>query len=180
MQIIDFKLQVLPLSKKLLRFAEQLLKDNDEAKDVVQDVFLKLWQMREELDRIENHEAFAMRMVRNKCLDRFRAKKTISMDENVRQTLHMEASPETDRFEMADTAGRIGLIMQGLPEQQQTIMYMRDIENHEYDEISEVTGLNTNAIRVTLSRARKKVRDELLKTWEYETERDKNTGRQIF
>lgn len=180
MQITDFKLQVLPLSKKMFRFAEQLLKDNEEAKDIVQDVFLKLWQMRNELSRIESHEAFIMRMVRNKCLDHIRARRTVSMDEEISQKIYRQSATETDRFEMTDTANRIGMLMQELPEQQKTIMYMRDIENHEYEVITEVTGLNTNAVRVALSRARKKVRDELLKTWEYETERDKNTGRKIF
>ena len=50
----DFKTRVLPVSKKLLRFATHFLKDEDEARDVVQDVFLKLWQKRDTLDEIEN------------------------------------------------------------------------------------------------------------------------------
>jgi len=45
----DFKINILPVSKKLLRFATHFLKDEDEAKDVVQDVFLKLWLKRDEL-----------------------------------------------------------------------------------------------------------------------------------
>jgi len=74
----DFKTNILPVSKKLLRFAIQFLKDEVEAKDVVQDVFLKLWQKRDELEKVENIEAFTMRMTRNRCLDVIRAGKTIN------------------------------------------------------------------------------------------------------
>jgi DNA-directed RNA polymerase specialized sigma24 family protein len=50
----DFKTRVLPVSKKLLRFATHILKNEAEARDVVQDVFLKLWQKRNELAHVEN------------------------------------------------------------------------------------------------------------------------------
>ena len=62
----DFKTSVLPVSNKLLRFATHFLRDEDQARDVVQDVFLKLWQRKETLDDVENIEAFAMRMTRNR------------------------------------------------------------------------------------------------------------------
>ena len=75
----DFKTTVLPVSKKLLRFATHFLKDEDEAHDVVQDVFLKLWQKRDTLGEIENIEAFAMRMTRNRCLDVIRANESYQL-----------------------------------------------------------------------------------------------------
>ena len=73
----DFKTDVLPISNKLLRFANQILQNEEEAKDVLQDVFLKLWQKREELVKVENLEAFAFRMTRNRCLDMIRSRRTI-------------------------------------------------------------------------------------------------------
>ena len=79
----DFKNKVLPISKKALRFATIFLKDEDDAKDVVQDVFLKLWQKKEELEKIENMEAFVVRMVRNRCLDILRAGKTVPMNNEI-------------------------------------------------------------------------------------------------
>ena len=70
----DFKTKVLPVSNKLYRFAARLLSNEDEARDVVQDIFLKLWQKRNGLGEIKNIEAFAMRMTRNRCLDMLRAR----------------------------------------------------------------------------------------------------------
>lgn len=180
MQTIDFKLNVLPLSKKMLRFATQFLNDGDEAKDVVQDTFLKLWQKRDDLIRIDNLDAFVMRMVRNRCLDMIRARRVISLDESSEKKLKNDTVEDRDQLEQTDTANRIRRIIGQLPEQQKTVMYMRDIDNHEYDEIAEVTGMNANAIRVNLSRARKKVRDELLNTWKNESERSKNIVAKIF
>ena len=64
--------------------------DEDEARDVVQDVFLKLWQRKETLEEIENIEAFAMRMTRNRCLDVIRANKTVPIDEDTDRRLKAE------------------------------------------------------------------------------------------
>jgi len=159
----EFKTDVLPISNKLLRFALQILQDEDEAKDVLQDVFLKLWEKRNELNKVENLEAFAMRMIRNRCLDLIRSKRTISIGTIKIKNLPGEECSEDNLLEDSDTANHLKQIISALPELQRTIIHLRDIEQLEYDEISKATDLNVNAIRVNLSRARKKVRDEMLK-----------------
>jgi RNA polymerase sigma factor (sigma-70 family) len=159
----DFKINILPVSKKLLRFATQLLKDEDEAKDVVQDVFLKLWQKRDDLAQIENVEAFAMRMTRNRCLDVMRANKTIPISAETDRKIKLEAVDVHKQVEFTESANQIKKLINQLPDLQRTVMYLRDIEQLSYDEIAETTELQLNAIRVNLSRARKKVRDEFLK-----------------
>jgi RNA polymerase sigma-70 factor (family 1) len=159
----DFKTNILPVSKKLLRFAAQLLKDEDEAKDVVQDVFLKLWQKRDELEKIENFEAFAMRMTRNRCLDVIRTKKTIPISAETDRRMKEETVDVHNHVEFTESANLIKKLINQLPDLQRTVMFMRDIEQLSYEEIAETTELQLNAIRVNLSRARKKVRDEFLK-----------------
>ena len=71
-------------------------------------------------------------------------------------------------MDVKDTIKKVHEIIDKLPEQQKIIIQMRDIENCDYDEIAEVTQLSLNNIRVNLSRARKKVRDTLLKIQNYE------------
>jgi len=159
----DFKTNILPVSKKLLRFATHFLKDEDEAKDVVQDVFLKLWQKRDELEKIENVEAFAMRMTRNRCLDVIRAGKTIPINAETDRRMKEETVDVHNQIEFTESANQIKKLINQLPDLQRTVMYLRDIEQLSYDEIAETTELQLNAIRVNLSRARKKVRDEFLK-----------------
>lgn len=163
----DFKTDVLPISNKLLRFARQILQDEEEAKDVLQDVFLKLWQKRDELLKVENLEAFAIRMTRNRCLDVIRSRKTISM-EVVKKNYKMEEDcSDIDHLVNAEMAGLAKRIIAQLPDLQRTVIHLRDIEQLEYEEIAEVTEMNVNTIRVNLSRARKKVRDEILKIQNY-------------
>jgi len=159
----DFKTSVLPVSKKLLRFATHFLKDEEQARDVVQDVFLKLWQKRDTLSEIENIEAFAMRMTRNRCLDVIRANKVIPIDAETDRKLKEETIDVHSKVELSESANQIKKLIGQLPDLQRTVMHLRDIEQLSYDEIAETTELKVNAIRVNLSRARKKVRDEFLK-----------------
>jgi len=163
----EFKTDVLPISNKLLRFALQILQDEEEAKDVLQDVFLKLWEKRNDLNKLENLEAFTMRMVRNRCLDVIRSRKTISMELIKKKNLPEEDNSGSNLLEDLDTLYLVKQIICSLPELQRTIIHLRDIEQLEYEEISKATDLNVNSIRVNLSRARKKVRDEMLKIQNY-------------
>lgn len=159
----DFKIHVLPVSKKLLRFATHFLKDEDLARDVVQDVFLKLWQKKETLEEIENIEAFAMRMTRNRCLDVLRANKVVPIDAETDRKLKEKTIDVHSKVELNESANQIKQLISRLPDLQRTVMQLRDIEQLSYDEIAEATNMKVNAIRVNLSRARKKVRDEFLK-----------------
>lgn len=159
----DFKTTVLPVSKKLLRFATHFMKNEDDARDAVQDVFLKLWQKRESLNEIENVEAYAMQMTRNRCLDIIRATRVVPIDAETDRKMKKESVDVHSQIELSESAKQIKKLINELPDLQRAVMYMRDIEQLEYEEIAERTELKVNAIRVNLSRARKKVRDEFLK-----------------
>ncbi len=176
----DFKTSVLPVSKKILRFATHFLKDEDLARDVVQDVFLKLWQKRETLGEVENIEAFAMRMTRNRCLDVIRANKVVAIDEETDRKLKAKTVDVHSKVELSETANQIRSLILKLPDLQRTVMQLRDIEQLSYDEIAEATDLKVNAIRVNLSRARKKVRDEFLKMNNDEDRRSKTITATLF
>ena len=168
------------MSNKLLRFAFQILQDEEEAKDVLQDVFLKLWQKRDELEKVENLEAFVVRMMRNRCLDLIRARRTVSLEVVKKLDQREEDKPETDHLEIADSVGLVKRIIGELPDVQREIIHLRDIEQLEYEEIADATQMNVNAIRVNLSRARKKVRDEILKIQNYGITENKYTAAKVL
>jgi RNA polymerase sigma factor (sigma-70 family) len=73
MDAARFNNLVLPMSKKLLHFAFQMLHDTGEAEDAVQEVILKLWKIRDSLENYNSLEAFSMKITRNWCLDRLKA-----------------------------------------------------------------------------------------------------------
>jgi RNA polymerase sigma factor (sigma-70 family) len=180
MQESEFKDKIIPLSSKLHRFAFFFLENGEDARDVVQEVMLKLWQNRNSLEGVENHEAYAMRMTRNKCLDMLKSVRNLKMKTGEGYGFMRNASEDHDSIEWKDTARLVSDLAGRLPEIQKSVIFLRDMEQREYSEISAITGLNVNAVRVTLSRARKQVRDELLKIWDYESRRSNSVTAKIF
>ncbi|HKJ79708.1 MAG TPA: sigma-70 family RNA polymerase sigma factor, partial [Prolixibacteraceae bacterium] len=133
----------------------------------------KLWQKRDDLGEIKNIEAFAMRMTRNRCLDVIRANRVVPIDAETDRKMKQETIDVHSQIELSETAKQIKTLINDLPDLQRTVMQLRDIEQLEYEEIAERTNLKVNAIRVNLSRARKKIRDEFLKMNSDENKRSK-------
>lgn len=180
MQENEFKNKIIPLSNKLQRFACFFLVNKDDARDVVQEVMLKLWQNRDSLASVENHEAYAMRMIRNKCMDTLKASRLFKLKTRGDQRYVIREYEDYDALEWKDTTRLVTDLAGRLPELQRSVIFLRDMEQMEFSEISAVTGLNINAVRVCLSRARKQVRDELLRIWENENRRSKSITAKVF
>ena len=162
MELNQFKITVLPLRGKLLNYAQKLTSDTCDAEDVVQEVMLKLWNIRQKLDEYNSVEALAVRITHNLCMDKWRSKKPDALSLDQVQTASREANPE-HLMERKDEFRLMNEIISSLPTLQQTIIRMKDVEEYETDEIAEITGCNPESIRSNLSRARKKVRDIYLR-----------------
>ncbi|HEY4789357.1 MAG TPA: RNA polymerase sigma factor [Bacteroidales bacterium] len=178
----EFKQKVLPVNQKLLRLSFRFLGNIQEAEDAVQEVYIKLWGMRQKLVEINNVEAFATTVTKNHCLDRLKSRHTVSLEDHLPNLTSRESVHENPHqiSENQDSVSYVKLIIDNLPEQQKSMIVMRDIEQYSFEEIQEITGLDMNYIRVNLSRARKQVRQELTKVHEYGTERDKKTTGEIL
>ncbi|HYW95047.1 MAG TPA: sigma-70 family RNA polymerase sigma factor [Bacteroidales bacterium] len=174
MTTVEFKNMVIPVGNKLFHFARVLLKDENEARDAVQEIYIKLWNMREDLASIKNVEAFAMRLTKNWCLDRLKAKKPVFVESYTgRLDIGEESASPHKSLELADYISQFNYLAGQLPEQQRIIIQMRDIQGYEFEEIAEVTGMSVNNIRVSLSRARTKLRENLKKLDNYGQERNR-------
>jgi len=162
MDRITFANKVLILSEKLYRTAKSILLDEESAKDSVQDFYLKLWEKRESLHEVENTTAFALKVLRNLCLDKLRKKKEMDdISEELVETQH--AASLQEMIEQKDMIRVIKKIIDQLPELQRTIVRLRDVEGLEIKEIAYITSTSENAVTVNLSRARQKIRERLLK-----------------
>jgi RNA polymerase sigma-70 factor (ECF subfamily) len=175
MDAAEFKRIVLPMSRKLLHYSFQLLHDTGEAEDAVQEVVLKLWKIRFSLKDFNSLDAFAMKITRNWCLDRLKAKKPLYIDTyNYRYDRQSDEYNPQKQMEHADKLDLINKVLNRLPDQQRQIVQLRDIEGLEYEQIAEIMEMNLNALRVSLSRARNKIREELIKfdSYGYQTNKD--------
>jgi len=171
MNLEEFKIQVYPLKNKLYRFAKRMVESAEEAEDIVQEVFIRLWNRRERLDEYRSVEALAMVTTKNMCLDKLKAKRfpVESMDNH---RIFLENMPMETKADHSELIQGIYQAMQSLPEQQRMIMHLRDVEGYEFEEIAGIVEMNENAIRVALSRARKRIRELLINAKEYEYQRN--------
>lgn len=147
------------LSGKLYRLAKSMLRHAEEAEDALQEVQLKLWEKHSELDAVENPEGFAMRTMRNLCLDKIR--KVHDTSELNEELISKNKNPY-EQTELNDLTDRIKGLIDRLPEMQRSIIRMRDVEEMEISEIAYIMKLTENAVTVNLSRARTKVKTEIL------------------
>ncbi|MEM7187541.1 MAG: RNA polymerase sigma factor [Bacteroidota bacterium] len=161
----EFLATVLPYKDKLYRLAKRLLISSEEAEDAVQEVFLKLWKGKSSIKNYKNPEAFAVTMTKNYCLDRLKSKQAGNLkivhnnyqnDENLQR-----------KVESNDSVDLVFKIMETLPEKQRLVIQMRDVEQYDFNEISEILEMSEATIRVTLSRARKTIREQLIEKHNY-------------
>ncbi|MDP4276252.1 MAG: sigma-70 family RNA polymerase sigma factor [Bacteroidota bacterium] len=154
----QFKAEVLPLRDKLFFIARRMLEEEQDAEDAVQETFLKLWNMRDTLDRYESVAALATTVTKNLCIDKLRTRdRQVSVDDE----LNRRAGTDNPylQLERKNTEDVLKAIIERLPALQQAIIKMKDVEEYELDEIASITGTSVEAVRVNLSRARKRVRE---------------------
>ncbi|CAN5607776.1 RNA polymerase sigma factor [soil metagenome] len=168
MNLETFQNRVFPVKNKLFRFATRLLGSSEEAKDVVQEVLIKIWNGRDQLDEIQNIEAWCMRITKNLSLDRLRQQNRRPTD-SLEKGLHIvnETLSPYENTELSESMKRIDEMMAGLPEKQRQVMHLRDIEGYSYNEIGEILEIDLSQVKVYLFRARNSVREKLLKINSY-------------
>lgn len=156
--MIDVKRDILPMKNVMYRMALRLAPSTQEAEDIVQDVMIKLWNMRERLEDVENLEAFALRMTRNLALDRQRMH--INNTENI-DDIEAENFAATDQSDRKEQVESIRNVMQQLPEKQRSAMHLRDFEGYSYKEIASMLDMTEDQVKVNIFRARQYVKTKL-------------------
>lgn len=164
MNLEAFQNRVLPAQNKLFRFALRMLGNEAEAQDVVQEVFIRVWKGRNEMDQIQNMEAWCMRITKNLSLDRLRSikrKGTYQLEEGF-EVQHADVTPDV-KTELSESMQNVSHFIAALPEKQRQIIHLRDVEGYTYNEICEILELDMNQVKVNLFRARNAIRDKLMK-----------------
>ncbi len=173
MSLKEFNNLLAPLRIKLFRFAISIMQNESTAEDVVQDVYLKLWQKKELLHNYSSLEGLAMTMTKNLCLNKLTEVATHT--KYLKQFGHNSSSfslPILRNIEAKNAKNILIKLSAELPEQQRIIIHLRDFESYSFEEIEAITGFDKNYIRVNLSRARKKLKVAFQKIESYDRTRD--------
>lgn len=161
MELETFQTAVLPLRGKLLQISLRLMEDGADAEDIVQEVLLRLWNIRSRLEAYRSVEALAVQVTKNLAIDRLRVRRR-PRGEVEQLALDSGTKNPAEQLEERDAAACIRRLIDRLPPLQQTIVRMKDVQGYEIAEIAAITGTAPEAIRVNLSRARKKIREQYI------------------
>lgn len=157
----QFEIEAKRMRPALLRLASRYMEDADEAEDVIQDVLLKLWFLREKLDRYRSVDALAMVITKHLCINQLRTRRMETVE--LQQDMQIAGSETTDqRLLEAEETRELLRVISTLPNLQQAVLRMKHIEGFEVEEIARLTGSTPIAVRTNLSRARKKVREQFI------------------
>ena len=147
------------LRKNFLKQAQRILASEEDAEDVVQDAFCKLWRSDYTLKTTNEAEALARTTIRNLSLDELRKQEVrpqFSLDterDTVLQRSALEEIEIRERFEQVET-----IIEAELSPSERRVMHLKEYEGQSVEEIARIMDLSEAAVRMKLSRARKRIR----------------------
>lgn len=144
----------LPLQGQFYRVAFYLLENEADAKDAVQELYLKLWTLRDHLEIVREPAAYGSLLLKNLCIDRIRRRKP---REELREDLSDDPPPDR-QLEDREALKAVIRSMDALPPKQRKLLTMKVLQGLSYQEISQKTGLSPLNVRVQVSLARKKLR----------------------
>lgn len=138
--------------------ARYMLKDNQEAEDAVQDAFVKLWNNQDKIDP-DLVKPWLMKVTRNGCLDRLRRRRNnVEFDES-----HMseESVGPLQGLSSSELGRWLQKAIQGLKEPYRSLVVLRDVHQHSYEDVAGMLELSLSQVKVYLHRARKELREQL-------------------
>lgn len=122
---------------------------------------MKIWQKKDQLEKVDNKEAWCMTVTRNMALDSLRKKKVYHDDIDDHRDISDSKMSPYRKLQSNDTMEIIREAMNELPEAQQHVVHLRDVEGYSYQEIADITGYSIDKVKVYLHRARLALRKKL-------------------
>lgn len=138
------------------RFILKNLRHAEDAKDVVQGAFEKLWINRVQVEN-ERSKSYLFTVAYHQMIDHIRKNKRISLQEEFSENVKGSVGPKHDTKRILNEA------LAKLGEKQRSLVLLKDYEGYSYEEIGQITGLNESQVKVYLHRARLQLREYIVK-----------------
>jgi len=149
----NYNIAVNEYSERIFRYAYKWTKSEPTSKDIVQEVFEKLWKNRKKVE-VEKVKSWLFTTAHNLLVNYSKKKKMLSRED----LIYTEPSVFENRYELKDL---LEVALSTLSTTQKSILLLRDSEGYDYKEIGEILKLNESQVKVYLFRARKKVKKYL-------------------
>ena len=137
------------------RFILKNLRHMEDAKDVVQGAFEKLWINRSQVDN-ERSKSYLFTVAYHQMIDHIRKNKRVSLQEDFNEHDKGVIAPNHDTKRILNEA------LAKLNEKQRSLVLLKDYEGYSYEEIGQITGLNESQVKVYLHRARLQLREYIV------------------
>jgi RNA polymerase sigma-70 factor (ECF subfamily) len=168
----NFQQQIVPLREKLFRLAFSILRHPEEAADVVQEIMIKTWKNWEDWQSSkDNIEAWCFKMTRNLAIDKTRTRSFSAANDKLPEDWPAQLPGPHQMAEQKDTLRYIEQLMATLPDQQRTVLHLRDVEEYSYQEIADMLDINLGQVKTHLFRARKTIQQQIIASQLYEKRR---------
>ena len=138
------------------RFILKNLKHEEDARDVVQASFEKLWINREKVDN-DRSKSYLFTVAYHQMIDLIRKNKRVKLEEDFSSSLQTTREPQSEIKKILNEA------LYRLSETQRSLVLLKDYEGYSYDEIAEITSLSISQVKVYLHRARIQLKNYLVK-----------------
>ena len=138
------------------RFIVKNLRHEEDARDVVQSTFEKMWIHREEIDATKS-KSYLFTVAYRQMIDHIRKVKRIQLKDEFNEGLKVQNKPANNLKKILDEA------LARLSETQRTLVLLKDYEGYSYEEIGRITNLSESQVKVYLHRARVQLKEYLVK-----------------
>ena len=166
----EFEQQFIPLSGALFNYLKSICRDQHLVEDVVQEVYLKLWQKRKQIDHVKDARAYIFKTGRNKLIDTGYYKHRIINynDELINDNIEISYDNIVKSIEQKEMVSILLKFMDQLPAIQKELIHLRDFCCFNNDEVANIIGESEVYVRVNLSRGRKKLKEMMMKNFQIE------------
>lgn len=138
------------------RFILKNLRHEEDARDVVQTAFEKLWRNREDVE-VEKSKSYLFTIAYNGMIDHLRKTKRVYLREEFKEETRVYSKPINNAKAVLEEA------LSKLSETQRSLVLLKDYEGYNYEEIGQITGLNASQVKVYLHRARLQLKEYIVK-----------------
>src|SRR6476619_3455937 len=152
----EYNLCVTEYADNVYRFIVKNLRQEEDARDVVQSAFEKMWRNREGIDA-EKSKSYLFTVAYHQMIDHIRKNKRITLKEEFKEEAKVYNRQQHDTKKVLNEA------LNKLSDIQKSLVMLKDYEGYSYQEIGEITGLNESQVKVYLHRARVQLKNYLVK-----------------